>query len=523
MKHLYILLITCLLMPSLRGQVTFILDDNRTQAVTGSEIIVPVRVENFVDIRGFSGTIIYDPTIVEFIGMEDFLLSAAGNALINIPGGYLDRLVFSWYSASGVDLETVADGASIFTLRFKLLGTFGDQSPLSFSNTPLGMDVGGGGSGIPLPVAWQDGRIKMGGLTIKGDTLSAPAGGQVVMPIRVKDYHRITGGQGGIFWDPTKLDFVGTEQYGLPSISAGSFGTTQVASGELGFSYYQATGSDLNDDDILFAIRFDVLASPGEDVPVLIQDGVLLPLLYIEFSQENPPSVDHVYEIVSQGLVQVGAAAPTGVQLAPKVFLQGPYQGGGLMGTNLISLPTFPLTDPYLGTETTNAGVLTASGQEVVDWVLVELRDPGTPATVLYSRPGLLQKDGDIVAADGSTLSFPAASNGNYYVAIKHRNHLGVMTASALALSGTVVGVDFSTALTFGVDAQKDVSGVNVMWAGDADGSGAIQNTDDILYWQQTTGQGGYLPADYDLNGIVQNTDRILFWVQNTGKSAQLP
>jgi len=58
----------------------------------------------------------------------------------------------------------------------------------------------------------------------------------------------------------------------------------------------------------------------------------------------------------------------------------------------------------------------------------------------------LLQRDGDIVNADGtSPLFFSGIAGGNYYVSIKHRNHLGVMSAAAQALAYAPTTVDFTS------------------------------------------------------------------------------
>jgi hypothetical protein len=56
-------------------------------------------------------------------------------------------------------------------------------------------------------------------------------------------------------------------------------------------------------------------------------------------------------------------------------------------------------------------------------------------------------------------------------VAIRHRNHLGVMTASALSLMTSPTLIDFttSTTKTYGeVSGRTQSKGVSLLWAGDA-------------------------------------------------------
>jgi hypothetical protein len=61
------------------------------------------------------------------------------------------------------------------------------------------------------------------------------------------------------------------------------------------------------------------------------------------------------------------------------------------------------------------------------------------------------------------------------------------------------------------------------LYAGDADGSGDIFNTDLVSYWLVQTGTAGYLSADFDLSGDVFNTDLVSYWLSNTGRSTNVP
>jgi hypothetical protein len=131
------------------------------------------------------------------------------------------------------------------------------------------------------------------------------------------------------------------------------------------------------------------------------------------------------------------------------------------MRDNLRTLNIIPATEPYtamansrftkvsdVGGQTIGAGVLTTSdANSIVDWVFVELRDASNPVTVLKTRAALVQRDGDVVeASDGTTpVTFTGAVGTSYYVSIKHRNHLGAMTATAITMAATGTIVDFTS------------------------------------------------------------------------------
>ncbi len=171
--------------------------------------------------------------------------------------------------------------------------------------------------------------------------------------------------------------------------------------------------------------------------------------------------------------VAVGA-----VQLATKVILGGAYNNAsGLMHDNLRTLADFPLTSPYGGGETTTAPVLAVSGNDaVVDWVLVELRNSVTPATIVASKAAFVQRDGDVVALDGTSAVSVSVSAGNYYVAVKHRNHLAVMTAAVVSLAASTTTLDFTNPAlaVYGTNARRTVGSPSVLWSGNATGDSSV-------------------------------------------------
>lgn len=162
-----------------------------------------------------------------------------------------------------------------------------------------------------------------------------------------------------------------------------------------------------------------------------------------------------VFQSTAMNVTVTAPLAEPAVQV--RAFLQGAYVAAdGKMRDSLREADLLPLAQPYAGwgytgTETTTSTILATSGDNApVAWVLLELRDSADPQTVVASKAALLQRDGDVVAAaDASaTVSFPGVAAGNYYLTLRHRNHLGIMTAVPLAFSGTPVAVDFANPAT---------------------------------------------------------------------------
>ncbi len=174
-----------------------------------------------------------------------------------------------------------------------------------------------------------------------------------------------------------------------------------------------------------------------------------------------------------------------GVVLDIKVKLQGAMignGGGGLMRDELRTKDLLPTTEPYEdyeylnhvgegGGETIDPNLLNTSGSDaIVDWVLVELRSAVRADSLVATRSAILQRDGDIVDIDGvSNITFPNLPSDNYYVAIRHRNHLGIITANPQFLSPTPTELDFTntSASVYGTQPMADLNGERLMWAGD--------------------------------------------------------
>ncbi len=192
--------------------------------------------------------------------------------------------------------------------------------------------------------------------------------------------------------------------------------------------------------------------------------------------------------LCDKATVSVLVQQPVGLKLLPKAWLQGALFNvtdvNGVMRDDLRTKNLIPVTSPYgslsaitptsaISNTATVFGVM--GNDAIVDWVFVELRSPANMSLVVDSRAALIQRDGDIVDLDGtSAVQFNQASQGNYYVSVRHRNHLGVMTATAIPLSVTGTVVDFRTpatptyrASTAGINqAQVTVAQGVALWAG---------------------------------------------------------
>ncbi len=236
----------------------------------------------------------------------------------------------------------------------------------------------------------------------------------------------------------------------------------------------------------------------------------------------------------------------SGVALRTKAFLQGAAIGGesGLMRDDLRKKNYLPETEPYTeleefrhygtgGGEQMDTDLLLETGENaIVDWMMVELRNATNPSEVVATQSVLIQRDGDVVSAIGdSIINFENIPVTDYYVSIKHRNHLAMYSLYPLHFGPTIIPfIDFTNPFT---PVMGDVPGVTfagkrAMWSGDINGDAKIifqGPKNDIFYMfmyillDENNGDfltnfisSGYTQRDFNMDGAIiyqgPNNDR---------------
>ena len=204
-----------------------------------------------------------------------------------------------------------------------------------------------------------------------------------------------------------------------------------------------------------------------------------------------------------------------------------------LMQDDLRSQALLPTTSPYGDGATVDPNVFNTGGisgtgspyEDIVDWVIVELRDATDNTIVIDTQSALIQRDGTVVGLDGISLVVFNQLAKHYYVTLNHRNHLGVMTAERRAFPIEKFNYFGGGSLpTFGTDAQVHLpqQSVIALWAGNVNGDGIIQyaggspdptailsfilNDSANFINLPTHITSGYNNHDVDMNGVTQYT-----------------
>ncbi|MEO8069500.1 MAG: PKD domain-containing protein [Flavobacteriales bacterium] len=297
---------------------------------------------------------------------------------------------------------------------------------------------------------------------------------------------------------------------------------------------------------------------------VQLQAGVYY---YFEFLQKEGGGGDHMAvrwerPSVPTRTIVAGAYLARWQDCSPSVKLRTVLQGAfdtntGLMRDDLRAQGFIPSTEPFTGLgfthagggggETVSPGMLAVTGQNaIVDWVLVELRNKNNSAQVLATRSALLQRDGDIIGTDGYPRMLFNVASDNYFIAVRHRNHFGVMIGTSTLLNKDEKSIDFTltTTATYGTQARTQLpNGKWAQWSGNVVRDnmlkyiGTNNDRDPILVGigglVPTNTAQGYQQTDINLDGstkyIGTNNDRDLILVNLGGslptatKQEQLP
>jgi hypothetical protein len=234
------------------------------------------------------------------------------------------------------------------------------------------------------------------------------------------------------------------------------------------------------------------------------------------------------------------SSVPSSLSITAKIYLQGAFNAtlgrhkdvtgswAGVLNTNALNQPFGAAPFNYSGTESVASGFFTSTGAvtDIVDWVLLELRDAVTPSTVVASKAAFVREDGQIVGTDGlPNLSFTGVVAGNYHLVVRHRNHLAIRTSVPVSVSTSPTLYDFTSgqaqafqngAISTNVAMAALGGGAFGLWAGDANGNSTTMftgagNDSDALLTALGNNQAAilrdvYNKADLNLDGMVRYT-----------------
>jgi len=240
--------------------IQLIFNDQSVEA--GTSVCIPLTVENFTDIGSFQGSIMWEPAVLSYNGLQNFALPGLSEALFNLNFTDNGMLSFSWFDNSTMNPVTIADGGNVFEICFDVIGNIGETSSLKVTDNPVMIELSSpSGSGVSV----TDGNITVVREStrdlfsiIADDVVVGSMQSEVCVDFSTRNFDEILGMQYIMQWDPNVL------AYNRVETTDSQFGTSFVTDGndKLLYSWTHSigTGLSLQDGTIIYSVCFDIIA-----------------------------------------------------------------------------------------------------------------------------------------------------------------------------------------------------------------------------------------------------------------------
>ena len=355
--------------------------------------------------------------------------------------------------------------------------------------------------------------------------ITCGAGTNIDIPITVSDFNNIGALSLTLHYDGSVLNYQSfSNNSGFPSLLINGAVAGEITASGLNFV---GPGITLPDNSILFTLTFFCIEGSSE--LQWFDNGLMCEYTDDQFNPLNDSPTCLYY--------QNGAVNDNSFHLQLKVFLEGPFNDGE-MSTTLKGKDLVPNSQPYSGYPWYYDGMETVSSvpENVVDWVLVELREStgdattATPDKIIARQAGFLMKDGFIKYINdcsSGNMKFSVSFSDNLYIVIYHRNHIAAISANPLTLFNGNGNYDFSSGenkALGGSLGHKEISpGIWGLASGDSNGDGYVDLLDKQNEWDQIAGSSGYYSSDFSFDSQIDNNDKNELWVINFGFTCQVP
>ena len=256
--------------------------------------------------------------------------------------------------------------------------------------------------------------------------------------------------------------------------------------GRVRFGWFDWPGFDLDDETVLFTIVFEKVAD-GTTFITWDHNDPSYPNRWADsnFTRLNDEPKEDFY---IEGSLTFG----TGVAVNLKVFLEGFYDPAeGKMRKAQDFTEQGGLFDKFPGT--------------IADKITVELHDPNN-----YGTPVHVSEDIDLNQDGTASFFIEEAISGDYYLTVRHRNHLETVSAVPLDFDQAEVNYDFTTSAdqAFGSNQKQIASGVYGIFAGDINQDGEIDiNDSGPVIISVRAGDKGYIVTNITGDGEVDIGD----------------
>ncbi len=271
-------------------------------ASPGESICLPFTTVNFDSIETFQGSLMWDPTIIQYSTVQNFSLPNMSVGSFNANNVSNGTISFVWFDNTGITPASISDNGTIFELCFDVIGNLGDCSPVkAFDGTPS-IQISS-----PSPVGIRPFVVVEGSVCIEEDVEGQEFGikadtvvvdineGEVCVDFSTINFNDIAGMQYTLQWDQTVLTYNRVEAV-VPSFSS-TFNPAGMDRLRYSWTNPKGEGLDLADGTIIYRVCFAIIgdcedstalsfiSEPGR--PIEITDGTFNSLPSSLVSMQN--------------------------------------------------------------------------------------------------------------------------------------------------------------------------------------------------------------------------------------------
>ena len=439
-------------------------------ASPGTEVLIPVTVNNFTNIGAFDLLINYNQTVLSFVGLANVnpLILPLSNLASNTTSSGVG---VNWQATSSA-LTIPADG-KLFDLKFNYTSgstqLIFDQVQSAVSDFDLNA----------LTTSYVEGAVSEAAIYNASvaipDIVSTPLT-SVEVPVTINDFSDIGAFDLVVGYDAAALNFTNIINVQPDLESLGEF-TFNATGGKLYISWNidpaAIAGITIPDNETLFDMQFSFIAGSSE----LIFDQPLCAVSKFDYSAVNVTYTD--------GSVQGG------IELQLKVILEGLYNTGTGQMNKAKDYIGGVFVDKFDGT--------------IADQITVELHNQATYATIVHTEAIVnLNTNGTAI------ITIPSGFSGSYYITVKHRNHVETVSANPVSFADLHIAYDFTTAANKAYNSNMKLlqTGIYGFFAGDVNQDGDVNLLDlTTVNSAALTILNGYAVTDINGNGNVNLID----------------
>ncbi len=270
---------------------------NDTSLVEGTNVCVPLVVENFVDIVTAQGGIMWDSTALSFTALENLALPGWSPAQFNIDttGGLGS---FVWFDSSGGgQATTIADGGTLFEICFDVIGEPGENSLIKVIDLPPTEIEVSSSTVVDAEACIQDGCVSIISdpnstdvTVIAQDVLTADT--TLCIDVTAENFTDISGMQFTMAWDSLFMCYDSVLNLN-PNLGlfAGSFNNSSP--GKLRLVWNGITNVTLPDGTVLFSVCVSIKSDNcGENTQFSFVDD-LVPIEFASGTTSIPFMVEN--------------------------------------------------------------------------------------------------------------------------------------------------------------------------------------------------------------------------------------